>query len=47
MSDLKEIIKTRRSPNNFVEDNPIPKEDFDKIFDLLRLAPSCDIVNIG
>lgn len=41
MSDLKEIIKTRRSPNNFVEDNPIPKEDFDKIFDLLRLAPSC------
>ncbi|OGO77723.1 MAG: NAD(P)H nitroreductase [Clostridiales bacterium GWB2_37_7] len=41
MNDLKTIIETRRSANNFIEDVIIPKEDFDIIFDRLRLAPSC------
>lgn len=41
MSDLREIIKDRRSANNFIEGHIIPKEDFNEIFELLKLAPSC------
>lgn len=41
MSELKEIIKNRRSANNFIEGVKIPKEDFIEIFELLKLAPSC------
>lgn len=41
MSELKTIIKERRSANNFIEGVKIPKKDFDEIFELLKLAPSC------
>ena len=41
MSELTKVIKERRSPNNFLEGYKIPKEDFDEIFRLLALAPSC------
>ncbi|GLC31255.1 nitroreductase family protein [Clostridium omnivorum] len=41
MSDLKGLIEKRRSPNNFIEGIKIPKEDFQEIFELLKLAPSC------
>ncbi|MBK1809923.1 nitroreductase family protein [Clostridium sp. YIM B02505] len=41
MTDLKTLIEERHSANNFVEGVKIPKEDFDAIFDLLKLAPSC------
>ncbi|GFP74627.1 nitroreductase family protein [Clostridium fungisolvens] len=41
MTDLKTLIEQRHSANNFIEGVKIPKEDFDAIFDLLKLAPSC------
>ena len=41
MSELTKVIKERRSPNNFLEGFKIPKSDFDEIFRLLSLAPSC------
>lgn len=41
MDNLKAIIRERRSANNFIEGIEIPKEDFEAIFDQLRLAPSC------
>jgi putative NAD(P)H nitroreductase len=41
MSDLKSLIEKRRSATNFIEGIKIPKEDFQEIFELLKLAPSC------
>ena len=41
MEKLKTIINERRSANNFIEGIKIPQEDFNEIFDQLRLAPSC------
>ncbi|WP_055665908.1 nitroreductase family protein [Desnuesiella massiliensis] len=41
MSDFKQLIKERRSANNFIKGVKIPKEDFIEIFELLKLAPSC------
>ncbi|GKU26573.1 nitroreductase family protein [Clostridium folliculivorans] len=41
MTDLKTLIEQRHSANNFIEGVKIPKEDFEAIFDLLKLAPSC------
>lgn len=41
MESLASIINERRSANNFVEGIKIPMDEFNKIFDLLRLAPSC------
>ncbi|WP_160677272.1 nitroreductase family protein [Clostridium sp. C8-1-8] len=41
MTDLKTLIEERHSANNFIEGIKIPKEDFEEIFDLLKLAPSC------
>jgi putative NAD(P)H nitroreductase len=41
MGELKTIINERRSANNFIKGIKIPMEDFDTIFDQLRLAPSC------
>ncbi|GFZ32177.1 nitroreductase [Clostridium zeae] len=41
MADLKTLIEQRHSANNFIEGVKIPKEDFEAIFDLLKLAPSC------
>lgn len=41
MTDLKTLIEQRHSANNFIEGIKIPKEDFEAIFDLLKLAPSC------
>lgn len=34
------LVEKRRSANNFLEDQPIPKEDFQKIFEMVKLAPS-------
>lgn len=41
MSELKKVIKERRSANNYIGGIKIPKEDLVEIFDLLKLAPSC------
>jgi putative NAD(P)H nitroreductase len=41
MNNLTSIIKERRSASNFIEGIKIPMDEFNKIFDLLRLAPSC------
>ncbi len=41
VGDLTSIISERRSASNFIEGVKIPAEDFNKIFDQLRLAPSC------
>ncbi|AVQ45031.1 nitroreductase family protein [Clostridium botulinum] len=41
MSELKKIIEERRSANNFIEGVKIPDKDFNEIFELLKLAPSC------
>ena len=41
MSELTKVIEERRSANNFIEGIKIPKKDFDEIFELLKLAPSC------
>lgn len=41
MAELKKIIEERRSANNFIEGIKIPDEDFNEIFEQLKLAPSC------
>lgn len=41
MENLKSIINERRSANNFIEGVKIPMEDFNTIFEQLRLVPSC------
>ncbi len=41
MESLKSIINERRSANNFIEGVKIPVEDFNTIFEQLKLAPSC------
>jgi putative NAD(P)H nitroreductase len=41
MSELINLIKERRSANNFIEGIKIPDKDFTDIFELLKLAPSC------
>lgn len=41
MWELKKIIEERRSANNFIEGGRIPEKDFNEIFELLKLAPSC------
>nr|WP_243154622.1 hypothetical protein [Clostridium sporogenes] len=41
MSELKKIIEERCSANNFIEGVRIPEKDFNEIFELLKLAPSC------
>lgn len=41
MENLKTVINERRSANNFIEGIKIPEEDFNEIFEQLRLAPSC------
>ena len=38
MENLKSIINERRSANNFIEGVKIPTEDFNTIFELLRLV---------
>ncbi|MDS1003852.1 hypothetical protein P9J83_10135 [Clostridium sporogenes] len=45
MSELKKIIEERCSANNFIEGVRIPEKDFNEIFELLKIAPSC--FNIG
>ncbi len=41
MSELKTVIESRRSANNFIEGEEISKEELKEIFELVRLAPSC------
>jgi putative NAD(P)H nitroreductase len=41
MRDLTKVIQQRRSTNNFLEGITIPKDEFDEIFRLLTLVPSC------
>lgn len=41
MSELKDLIKERRSANNFIKGVKIPEKDFTDIFELIKLAPSC------
>lgn len=38
---FKELVEERRSANNFIEGIEIPKSDFEEIFEVLKLAPSC------
>lgn len=40
MSEFEQLIKERRSASNFLENNPISKEELTKIFELVKLAPS-------
>lgn len=40
MSTFIEVLKSRRSANKFIKGVEIPREDFQKIFDDLSLAPS-------
>lgn len=40
MTEFIQLIKERRSANNFLPDNTISKEDLDSIFELVKLAPS-------
>jgi nitroreductase len=35
-----EALKTRRSIHNYIPNKKIPKEDFKKIFDVVRYTPS-------
>ena len=39
--EFKKLVEERRSANNFIEGIEIPKKDFEDIFELLKLAPSC------
>lgn len=39
--EFKKLVEERRSANNFIEGIEIPKSDFEDIFELLKLAPSC------
>jgi putative NAD(P)H nitroreductase len=41
MSELKDVIETRRSANNFIEGQDITIEELKEMFELTRLAPSC------
>ncbi|MFL0250958.1 nitroreductase family protein [Clostridium neuense] len=41
MMEFKKLVEERRSANNFIEGIEIPKSDFEDIFELLKLAPSC------
>lgn len=40
-SNFSELVNARSSSNNFLENVDIPKQEFDEIFKLLALAPSC------
>ena len=40
MTEFKALVESRRSPNNFLEGHPVPKEDFQRIFEMVKLAPS-------
>jgi len=40
MSEFETLIKERRSASNFLENNPISKEELNKIFEHVKLAPS-------
>ncbi|MDF2984604.1 MAG: nitroreductase family protein [Eubacterium sp.] len=39
--DVEKIIKERRSAKNFIEGEPISREELNDIFELVRYAPSC------
>lgn len=41
MSQFNVILKSRRSANKFLSDNPITKEQLDEIFEMVALSPSC------
>nr|WP_211184703.1 nitroreductase family protein [Paenibacillus lemnae] len=38
--EFSEIVKKRRSANNFLADHPITQKELDEIFDLVKLSPS-------
>lgn len=40
MTEFKSLVENRRSPNNFLENYPVPQEDFQRIFEMVKLAPS-------
>ena len=40
MTDFVQLVKERRSANNFLPNHPITEEDLKEIFELLKLAPS-------
>lgn len=40
MTDFVQLVKERRSANNFLPNQPITEEDLNGIFELLKLAPS-------
>jgi putative NAD(P)H nitroreductase len=40
MTEFIQLIKERRSANNFLPDHTISKEDLDSIFELVKLGPS-------
>ena len=40
MADFESLAKERRSASNFLADNPISKDELNKIFELVKLAPS-------
>ncbi len=41
MEDFLKIVRERRSANKFLSGIKVPREDFEKIFEELSLAPSC------
>lgn len=41
MSDFASLVRARRSAVNFVENVPIPQEEFEEIFKLVKFVPSC------
>jgi Nitroreductase len=41
MEDFLKVVHERRSANKFLSGIKVPREDFEKIFDELSLAPSC------
>ncbi|OLO38929.1 nitroreductase family protein [Alkalihalophilus pseudofirmus] len=40
MTDFLQLVKERRSANNFLPNNPITKNDLNEIFDLVKYGPS-------
>ncbi|QED49408.1 nitroreductase family protein [Cytobacillus dafuensis] len=40
MTEFKALIKERRSASNFLPDHPISKEELNKIFEMVKFAPS-------
>ncbi|WP_182104249.1 nitroreductase family protein, partial [Niallia taxi] len=40
MAEFLDIVKERRSASNFLEGNPITKEELNTIFEAVKLAPS-------